>query len=65
MQEAIMSKAADELRQRAKEAGKRGTESKSLKEGALERKRQKALNDMADNEDWLDGKPKPQPKKKK
>jgi hypothetical protein len=22
-------------------------------------KREKALNDMADNEDWLDGKPKP------
>ena len=28
-------------------------------------KREKALNDMADNEDWLDGKPKPKPKDSK
>jgi hypothetical protein len=54
-----MSKAADELRQLAKEAGKRGDKTKSLKEGAREHKREKALNDLAEN-DWLDGKPKRQ-----
>jgi hypothetical protein len=59
-----MSK-SDDLRKEAKEAGKRGDKTKSLKEGAREHKREKALNDMADNEDWLDGKPKPQPEKKK
>ena len=37
-----MSKAADELRQLAKEAGKRGDKTKSLKEGAREHKREKA-----------------------
>jgi len=50
-----MSK-ADDLRKEAREAGKRGDESKSLRKGATERKREQALNDMADNEDWLDGK---------
>ena len=53
-----MSK-ADDLRKEAKEAGKRGDRSKSLREGATERRREQALNDMADNEDWLDGKPEP------
>jgi hypothetical protein len=53
-----MSK-ADDLRKEATESGKRGDKTKSLKEGALEHKREKALNEMADNEDWLDGKPKP------
>jgi hypothetical protein len=62
-EEAAMSK-ADDLRKQAKEAGKRGVKSRSLREGALERKRENALNDMADNEDWLDGKPTPEPKKK-
>ena len=59
-----MSK-ADDLRKDATEAGKRGDKTKSLKEGAREHKREKALNDMADNEDWLDGKPKPKPKASK
>jgi hypothetical protein len=53
-----MSK-ADDLRKEATESGKRGDKTKALKEGALEHKREKALNEMADNEDWLDGKPKP------
>lgn len=53
-----MSK-ADELRQKAEEAGERGDKTKSLKEGALEHKRETALKDLADNEDWLDGKRKP------
>ena len=57
--EGTMSK-ADDLRKEAEEAGKRGD--KSLREGAQERRRERALNDMADNEDWLDGKPKPKPK---
>jgi hypothetical protein len=57
-----MSK-ADDLRKEAKESGKRGDKTKSLKEGAREHKREKALNDMADNEDWLDGKPKPKASK--
>ena len=63
-QEAVVSKAED-LRKQAKEAGKRGAKSRSLREGAQERKRENALNDMADNEDWLDGKPKPKSEKKK
>jgi hypothetical protein len=53
-----MSK-SDDLRNLAKEAGKRGDKSKSLREGAREHRIEKALNDMADNEDWLDGKPHP------
>jgi hypothetical protein len=57
-----MSK-ADDLRKEAKEAGKRGDRTKSLREGVRERMREKALNDMADNEDWLDGKPKPKASK--
>ena len=57
-----MSK-SDDFRKEAKEAGKRGDKTKSLKEGAREHKREKALNDMADNEDWLDGKPKPKDSK--
>ena len=57
-----MSK-ADDLRKEAEEAGKRGDKSKSLREGAQARRRERALNDMADNEDWLDGKPKPKASK--
>jgi hypothetical protein len=56
-----MSK-SDDLRNLATEAGKRGDKSKSLREGAKEHRIEKALNDMADNEDWLDGKPKQKPK---
>lgn len=58
-----MSKAADDLRQQAKEAGKRGDKTKSLREGARERRREKALNDLADNENWLEGEPKLKPEK--
>jgi hypothetical protein len=50
-----MSQIADDLRRKAKEAGERGDKTRSLKEGAKERKLQRALNDLADNEDWLDG----------
>jgi hypothetical protein len=59
-----MSK-ADDFRKEAKESGKRGHKTKSLKEGAREHRREKALNDLADNEDRLDGKPKPKPKASK
>jgi hypothetical protein len=54
---------ADELRQQAKEAGERGDKAKSLREGAFERRREKALNEMAENEDWLNGKPSPESRK--
>jgi hypothetical protein len=50
-----MSK-SDDLRSQAKEADQRGTKTRSLREGADQHKRAKALNDLADNEDWLDGK---------
>jgi hypothetical protein len=53
---------ADDYRKRAAATGKRASKnSKSARQPML--KKQKALNDMADNEDWLDGKiKKPKPK---
>lgn len=59
-----MSKEADNLRKKAREAGERGDKTKALREGAKEHKRERALNDLADNEDWLDGTT-PLPKAKK
>lgn len=53
--EFVMSR-ADDLRQQAKDAGKRANESRSLQTSVTERKRQKGLEQLADNEDWLDGK---------
>jgi hypothetical protein len=50
-----MSK-ADEFRRQADEAGKRARETRSLQESATEHKREQALKQLADNEDWLDGK---------
>jgi len=44
------------FRKRADGIGK-GLKSRTAKDRVPLRKRQKALNDMADNEDWLDGKP--------
>ena len=49
---------AEGYRKRADAAGKRLPTRAGLAHRAMQRK-QKALNDMADNEDWLDGKPKP------
>ena len=46
---------ADELRQQADDAGKKARETKSLTESVLQHKREKGLNQLADNEDWLDG----------
>lgn len=51
---------AEELRNQAKKAGKSAGEAKSLRASATARKRQKGLNQLADNEDWLEGKPKPE-----
>ena len=44
------------FRKRADDIGK-GLKFRTAKDRAPLRRRQKALNDMADNEDWLDGKP--------
>ena len=49
---------AEGYRKRADAAGKRLPTRSGPAHLALQRK-QKALNDMANNEDWLDGKPKP------
>jgi hypothetical protein len=53
-----MSK-AEEYRRAADEAHKRAQQSKSLKESIRQRKRAEGLNQLADNEDWLDGKATP------
>ena len=48
---------ADEYRKRADKLGKSLTNrTKGVRRNPMARK-QKALKDMADNEDWLDGKP--------
>lgn len=52
---AVMSK-ADDLRQQAKDAGRRADQAKSLQISTTERTRQKGLEQLAENEDWLDGK---------
>ena len=51
----FMSK-ADEFREQAKEAGERASQSKSFEKAAIQRRRQKGLTQLADNEDWLEGK---------
>jgi hypothetical protein len=48
---------AESYRKRAKAIGKRMTNRQSQRTTTIGRK-QKALTDMADNEDWLDGKAK-------
>ena len=49
---------ADEFRKQAA-SRKRASEAKSLGQGARERRRAEGLEQLAANEDWLDGKPKP------
>ena len=49
---------ADEFRKQAAESRKRAKETKSLGEGARDRRRADGLEQLAQNEDWLDGKPK-------
>ena len=51
------SKKPDSYRKRAKEIDKRLKERPSAADRARLLKEQKALNDMADNKDWLAGKP--------
>ena len=51
-----MSKSSNDFRDLASDAGERARTAHSDEEGHLQRKRQKALNDMADNQDWLEGK---------
>ena len=55
-----MPNKSHDLRREADAENKAARKSKSLKEGGSHRRRGKALNDMADNEDWLDGKLKPE-----
>ena len=49
---------SNEYRRRANAVGKSLKARSKRGRGPL-LKKQKALNDMADNQDWLDGKPKP------
>jgi hypothetical protein len=48
---------SDDYRKRADDLEKSIKRRPSKKARVPLRKRQQALNDMADNEDWLDGKP--------
>ena len=54
----------DAYRLRAKTVARR-MKATSRTNRAVLAKKKKALEDMADIEDWLDGKPKPKPKAKK
>ena len=51
-----MSRKSEDLRKQAEEAGERADKSKSLGEAVAQRKRKKGLTQLADNEDWLEGK---------
>jgi len=51
---------ADEFRKQAAESRERAKQAKSLREGARDRRRADGLDQLAENEDWLDGKPRPQ-----
>jgi len=50
-----MARQADDYRDRADDARTRSRTAHSHGEGRLQLKRQKALNDLADIEDWLEG----------
>ena len=50
-----MSRQADDYRDRADDAQARSRTAHSHDEGRLQLKREKALNALADIEDWLDG----------
>jgi hypothetical protein len=52
---------ADDYRKRAERVAL-AVKKRTAKERPVMRKKQQALSDMADNEDWLDGKPDTQPK---
>ena len=49
---------ADEFRKQAAESRKSAREAKLLGEGARDRRRAEGLEQLAENEDWLDGKSK-------
>ncbi len=50
-----MGRTADNFRDRARHAAEEARRALSDDDGALQRKRQDALNHLAENEDWLDG----------
>jgi len=57
-----MSKQSGQYRAQAKDAGARAKTALSDEEGHVQRKRQCALNELAENETWLDGDRKDRPK---
>ena len=59
-----MSKKSEEYRDEANHASEKAKKAQSDDEGVMERNRSKALTDLANNEDWLEGKVKPMPKAK-
>jgi len=50
-----MFRTSVEFRKQADIARDRARAAKSLRTAAIERQRQRALTDLADNEDWLNG----------
>lgn len=54
---------ADTYRDDAENAAEEAKKAHSDDDGAIQRKRQSALNHLADNEDWLDGRVAPKPRK--
>jgi hypothetical protein len=57
-----MPNKSEDLRREADAENKAARKSKSLRESGGHRRCGRALNDMADNEDWLDGKSGPKAK---
>jgi hypothetical protein len=53
---AITMTKADDLHSQARDAERRARETKSLRVSSEERKREKGLYQLADTEDWLEGK---------
>jgi hypothetical protein len=50
-----MVRKSAKLRDMARHAGEKAAKAHSDDEGAMQRKRQSALNQLAENEDWLAG----------
>jgi hypothetical protein len=46
---------SEELRDKARHAAEKAMKAHSDDEGAMQRRRQRALNQLAENEDWLAG----------
>lgn len=57
-----MTKQSEDYRDKAKDAGARAKTAHSDDEGHMQRQRQKALDKLAENEAWLEGNRKDQPK---